>query len=102
MTCERCGNDFADGITICPRCGTPKSQSYTKQPVTDYGSFGPGNPGDIPLYQQGHIPLPLVLHLHTRSMCHLDPHFPLSILVYLLGLRLDRHFILLLSILIRR
>jgi hypothetical protein len=56
MTCERCGNNFADDITICPHCGTLRSQSYTKQPATDYGSFASGNRGDIPLYQQGYIP----------------------------------------------
>src|SRR5438309_1971134 len=67
MTCERCGNDFADDITICPRCGTLKSQSYTKQPATDYGSFAPGNPGDVPLYLQGYIPpAPGVASTHTR------------------------------------
>ncbi len=57
MHCERCGNNFADTMTICPRCGTVITpHTRTKQPATDYGSFAAGDFGSAPPYQQGYQP----------------------------------------------
>jgi hypothetical protein len=39
-TCERCGNDLAENLSLCPHCGTVTSKAKDSiSPTTSYGSY---------------------------------------------------------------
>ena len=50
ITCDRCGNDIPDNLTICPSCGTVTSKAKDNiPPVTSYGSYSDRYPNQSPV-----------------------------------------------------
>jgi hypothetical protein len=59
ITCERCGKEIPDNITICPNCGTVTSMALGKpQPYTTHGPYSGGYVNVPPMagYGQGYAP----------------------------------------------
>jgi TM2 domain-containing membrane protein YozV len=56
-TCERCGNDIADNLALCPHCGTVTSKAKESQsPTTSYGVYSDRYYNQPPMYARDNQP----------------------------------------------
>ena len=90
MTCAKCGNEVAEGVSVCPHCGAlfgvpqapkqPDPAGYSQQPTatpSPYGAYPspypqyPGNYGQLPPPNDTKAIISLVLGILSLVCCYL-------------------------------